>query len=154
MTPALPDRRVVQADARLLADWLRLRAALWPDCPADDHRADISRQLTQTGRYAAFLAFDAGNAVALLEIALRNDYVNGARFGSPVAFIEGLYVAPRHRRAGLATMMLAAAKAWALARGCSEMASDTGLDNLAAQAAHRALGFEETERVVFYRMAL
>lgn len=39
-------------------------------------------------------------------------------------------------------------------RGCAELASDTALDNLAAQAAHLALGFEETERVVFYRMAL
>jgi aminoglycoside 6'-N-acetyltransferase I len=37
---------------------------------------------------------------------------------------------------------------WALAEGCGELASDSLLENGAGHAAHRALGFEETERVV------
>lgn len=39
-------------------------------------------------------------------------------------------------------------------RGCTEFASDTGIDNFYAQALHRALGFEETERVVFFRKVI
>ncbi len=61
---------------------------------------------------------------------------------------------PAHRRSGVAGRLLGAAKDWSRDRGCAELASDTGLDNLVSQQAHQALGFEETERVVFYRMAL
>jgi aminoglycoside 6'-N-acetyltransferase I len=43
---------------------------------------------------------------------------------------------------------------WARARGCRELASDALLDNEASQRAHRALGFEETERVVYFSKKL
>jgi aminoglycoside 6'-N-acetyltransferase I len=44
--------------------------------------------------------------------------------------------------------------AWALGEGLSEIASDSLIDNVAAHAAHRALGFAETERVVYFRRPL
>ncbi|WP_046156017.1 aminoglycoside 6'-N-acetyltransferase [Chromobacterium vaccinii] len=134
--------------------WLALRAALWPHCPRGRHQEEIDAQSADVRRCAAFLVQDGqGEAVGLIELALRGDYVNGTR-SSPVAFVEGLYVAPEHRRAGMAALLLAAAKDWAIRRGCAELASDTGLDNQVSQHAHLALDFEETERVVFYRMAL
>jgi aminoglycoside 6'-N-acetyltransferase I len=43
---------------------------------------------------------------------------------------------------------------WALSEYCSELASDSLLENVAAHAAHRALGFEEMERVVYFRRTL
>ncbi|NHQ80951.1 GNAT family N-acetyltransferase [Chromobacterium vaccinii] len=144
---------VVPAASRPNA-WQALRAALWPHCPLDRHQEEIDAQSADVRRCAAFVALDGrGEAVGLIELALRVDYVNGAS-SSPVAFVEGLYVAPEHRRAGMAALLLAAAKDWAIRRGCAELASDTGLDNLVSQQAHLGLGFEETERVVFYRMAL
>lgn len=51
-------------------------------------------------------------------------------------------------------MLVAAAERWALARGCSEFASDAHLDNTASHAMHARLGFTETERVVFFRKPL
>ncbi|QEL57941.1 aminoglycoside 6'-N-acetyltransferase [Chromobacterium paludis] len=145
---------IAPASASLAPDWLRLRAALWPHCPLARHQQEIAQQLDRADGCAAFLALDeAAGPIGLLELALRNDYVNGTA-RSPVAFVEGLYVAPEHRRGGVAAQLLRAAQEWARQRGCAELASDTALDNLAAQAAHLALGFEETERVVFYRMAL
>ncbi|KJT50368.1 Aminoglycoside 6'-N-acetyltransferase, partial [Salmonella enterica subsp. enterica serovar Heidelberg str. RI-11-013343] len=36
-------------------------------------------------------------------------------------------------------------------KGCREMASDTTPENTISQKVHQALGFEETERVIFYR---
>ncbi|WP_434631765.1 aminoglycoside 6'-N-acetyltransferase [Chromobacterium sp. CV08] len=134
--------------------WLALRAALWPHCPRQRHQREIAAQLADPGRYAAFLTVDAQTvAIGLVELSLRGDYVNGTAT-SPVAFVEGLYVAAEHRRAGAGALLLDAARTWARGRGCAELASDTGLDNLVSQRAHLALGFEETERVVFYRMAL
>jgi aminoglycoside 6'-N-acetyltransferase I len=38
--------------------------------------------------------------------------------------------------------------------GCTELASDTQLDNAVSQAVHVRLGFVETERVVYYKTVL
>lgn len=94
---------------------------------------------------------NAKQPAGLAEVALRFDYVNGTTT-SPVAFLEGIYVTPLHRRSGVARELLFSVRAWARTRGCTELSSDTALDNCVSQAAHVALGFEETERVVFYRM--
>ena len=68
-----------------------------------------------------------------------------------MAFLEGLFVVAGSRRQGIARALVESVAAWALAEGCSELASDSLLDNTAAHAAHRALGFQETERVVYFR---
>jgi hypothetical protein len=47
-----------------------------------------------------------------------------------------------------------AGRAWARQRGRTEMASDVQLPNLRSQAVHERLGFEETERLVTYRMEI
>ena len=96
---------------------------------------------------------DDGVAVGLAEASLRRDYVNGCKT-SPVAFLEGIYVAPQHRRSGIAGQLVAAVEDWARAQGCTEFASDAALDNLQSHRMHAALGFEETQRVVYFRKLL
>lgn len=78
------------------------------------------------------------------------DYVNGCET-SPVVFLEGIYVKPEHRKSGAGRALCAAVGQWGAAAGCSEMASDANLTNTVSHAFHGALGFEETERVVFFR---
>jgi aminoglycoside 6'-N-acetyltransferase I len=75
-------------------------------------------------------------------------------FDLPVAFLEGIYVVPEFRLRGVARTLVDAVMIWAKAAGCHELASDSLLPNTDAHAAHRALGFEETERVVYFRKAL
>jgi aminoglycoside 6'-N-acetyltransferase I len=58
------------------------------------------------------------------------------------------------RRASDADRLVDAAEQWARARGCREMASDSLVENRAGQAAHRAVGYEETERHVCFRKRL
>jgi aminoglycoside 6'-N-acetyltransferase I len=41
-----------------------------------------------------------------------------------------------------------------MSMGCSEFASDTLLDNVESHKFHAALGFQETERVVYFRKIL
>ena len=135
----------------LIEAWLQLRTALWPDASEQEHRAEIAEQLVEPSRYGAYLAISGEKPVALAEVALRRDYVNGTET-SPVAFLEGIYVTPAQRRMGVARVLLDAVRDWAMEQGCTELASDTGLDNFVSKAAHEALGFEETERVVFYRL--
>jgi aminoglycoside 6'-N-acetyltransferase I len=135
--------------------WLELRSALWPDCPRDEHLAAMAAQLQAPQRFAQFVARDgeAGAPLGLAEAALRSDHVNGTQT-SPVAFLEGLYVVPAARRTGVAAALVGAVEQWARAKGCSELASDAAIGNRTGHRVHRALGFDETERVVYFRKAL
>jgi aminoglycoside 6'-N-acetyltransferase I len=139
--------RCTAADAR---GWLELRLALWA-WPREEHLAEMALMAANPQRFAAFVAYaDNEDALGLAEAAIRVDYVNGAQ-SSPVGFLEGLYVVPHARRKGVARALVAEVSRWARASGCSELASDAALANAASHAVHRALGFEETERVVFFR---
>ncbi len=122
---------------------------------AESHRAEVARAfLEQDGGFLALVAAtDAGEIIGFAEAALRGDYVNGCET-TPVTFLEGIYVEPSHRRTGVARALCLAVEAWGRAAGSREMASDADIANAAGQAFHTALGFEETERVVFFRRVL
>ncbi len=144
--------KITPAGSPDIADWIVLRAALWPR--AADHAGDVARMLAVPERFAAFLARgDDGAAVGFAEVSLRGDYVNGCET-SPVGFLEGIYVDPAHRRQGVARMLTEAVENWVVSCGCSELASDALLDNVESHGMHAALGFAETERVVVFRKVL
>jgi aminoglycoside 6'-N-acetyltransferase I len=136
------------------AGWLDMRLALWPDATADEHRGYMAISLAQPERFLQLMMYDPGRQpVGFIEGSIRGDYVNGTET-SPVGFVEGVYVAPAWRRRGVARQLFAAIGDWARARGCRELASDALLENEASQRAHRALGFRETERVVYFTKLL
>lgn len=142
--------QVRAARAADLPHWQRLRQALWPG--DEDSIAELALVL-QEPDHCCLLAFVDGQPAGFAELSLRHDYVNGTD-SSPVGFLEGWYVTPGHRRQGLGAQLVRAARAWARSQGCSELASDARLEDAAAQAAHRACGFAETERVVYFRIGL
>jgi len=128
--------------------WLRMRIALWPDGSPTEHLAAMAEALARS-LYVRLALDSAGAAVGFVEAAKRVDYVNGTT-SSPVAFLEGLYVEPAARRRGVARVLVESVVGWALEQGLSELASDSLIDNASAHAAHRGLGFAETERVVCF----
>jgi aminoglycoside 6'-N-acetyltransferase I len=135
------------------SDWLALRRALWPQCPGVEHETEIAAAAAAPAKYMQFMACAGPKPLGLAEAAVRHEYVNGAQT-SPVVFLEGIYVVPSARRRGIAAQLIAAVSACAAAAGYRELASDAQLENLASHALHAALGFEATERVVFFRKAL
>lgn len=133
------------------AGWIALRRQLWPEESGEGHAAEVDDALANSDTFAAFVAVDAAGAVmGFLEAAMRFDYVNGCE-GSPVAFLEGIYVAPAFRKQGVARALIAAFEDWARGKGVREMASDAEIGNRVSHAMHHALGFAETERVVYFR---
>lgn len=134
-----------------VSSWRSLRHALWPHASADDHARETEQLLAEPFRYAMVIAVSfKGEALGFAEAAVRHDYVNGCD-NSPVLFLEGIYVVPDMRRQGIARALCAAIEQWGASHGCAEFASDSAIDNVDGQALHRALGFDETERVVFFR---
>lgn len=151
MSDAWLVRAATRADLQV---WAQLRQALWPDGDLAGHADDIEEQLAKPERAGAFLAVDEdGIAFGFAEATVRGDYVNGTE-SSPVAFLEGWYVRPQYQHRGAGRALIAAIESWASECGCSELASDALLDNLSAHRAHEACGFEETERVVYFRRVL
>lgn len=142
-------------------EWARLRATLWPEGSVAHHCEELedtlARMADDDGDLVAFAAIatvdEVETMVGFAEAALRRDYVNGCET-SPVAFLEGIFVSPDHRRRGVARALCRAVEDWGRARGCQEFASDADIANVASQDMHRALGFDETERVVYFRKLL
>lgn len=134
--------------------WEKMRDALWPSRPGE-HAAEIAGFFA-TGWVLptqCFIAFDAaGKAAGFVEISIR-PYAEGCHSGN-VAFIEGWYVAPQWRRKHVGRQLVETAEAWALEQACTELASDTELDNDVSAVAHMALGFEEVNRSINFRKSL
>lgn len=135
--------------------WVALRAQLWRDTSLDQHRNEAAAMLAKSPEEGiAFLdVVNDADIRAFAEAALRNDHVNGCET-SPVAFLEGIFVHPDDQGSGIGRQLWRSVQSWAQERGCSELASDAHLDNEASHAFHRALGFEETSRVVYFRKPL
>ena len=129
-------------------NWLMLRCRLWPVSSESEHLRDMADTLRRGHHVRLAFAAD-GSAIGFVEASKRVDYVNGTT-SSPVVFIEGLYVEAAARRTGVARTLVDGVENWARAEGCSELASDSPLENVEAHAAHRALGFEEMEGVVYF----
>jgi GNAT superfamily N-acetyltransferase len=119
-----------------------------------NHNMESIIEIATIGEAVAFIARNAANeAVGFAEATLRHDYVNGCS-SSPVLFLEGIYVRPVVRRKGIARSLCNAVADWGKSLGCVEFGSDAPLENSASHALHTALGFEETQRVVFFRKPL
>lgn len=135
-----------------LDDWAAMRLALWPDEP--DLRAEAAAMLGDPSPDVLNLICRVGGAAAgIAEASLRHDYVNGCET-SPVVFLEGIYVGELYRKSGIARALAERVAEWGRTQGCTEFASDALLNNHASHAFHAAIGFAETERVVFFRREL
>jgi aminoglycoside 6'-N-acetyltransferase I len=146
-------RLATKADADA---WLAMRVALWPDAKPGELRGEVTAFFAARSEplmpHQVFVAEADGKIVGMLELSLR-PYADGCA-SAPAPFIEGWYVAPDMRQQGIGGALVKAAEAWAAARGHTEIASDTLLDNTVSERAHRALGFEEVERAIRFRKAL
>ena len=98
--------------------WLALRVQLWPHDSPEEHLKGMADTLARQHYVRLALSADAA-AVGFVEASRRVDYVNGTS-SSPVAFLEGLYVAPPSRGQGVARALVESVRLWAERAGCRE----------------------------------
>lgn len=140
-------RPVIDGDLWL---WAEMRGELWPGS-IETLRDEIEAYFTghSVDIVEAFMAEDAGGTVVgFMELNIRN-FAEGSR--SPrLPYVEAWYVKPEYRGQGYGRAMMQRAEQWAREKGFQELASDTEFDNEVSIAAHKHLGFKETERIVCF----
>ena len=142
-------RRAGPGDEAVYAE---IRVELWPGIPAQEN-AEECRQNLAAGDQAILLAeTPRGETVGFAEVSLR-PLADGCST-TPVGYLEGWYVRPHARHRGVGRRLMAAAEQWAREQGCTEMASDTELGNVASEEAHQRLGYAIVGRVVAFRKSL
>ena len=129
---------------------VRMRQALWPDSEAGEVDALLEGADPPTVTFVA--ESPSGEPQAFAEVGLRG-YAEGC-VTSPVAYLEGIWVDPEARRAGVAAALVRLAEEWGVALGLQELASDVEPDNAASLAFHRAVGFEDVGDVACFRVRL
>lgn len=132
--------------------WGQMAGKLWPEINAREHRERVDWMLADPKKRLAIGLFDNQSACGFAELTVR-EFANGCE-QMPVPFLEGIWIAPHCRSGGFGRRLVLWLENWCLENGYSELGSDVELDNIGSQNAHKKWGFEETERVVYFRKSL
>jgi aminoglycoside 6'-N-acetyltransferase I len=131
--------------------WLIMYRQLFSGHSDEALLAEMGR-IFKSGKRSAYVAQVDGMPVGFAEYALR-DYANGCH-SQPVPFLEGIWIDAAYRGQGIAKALVHYLEQKARMAGFKEFGSDVELDNYPSQLMHERLGFEQTEKVIFYRKVL
>lgn len=130
--------------------WNEMRKALYTILDNEDYEQEM-QQISDSNEYFSYFVIDNSNQIlGLVELSSRN-IVDGC-LSSPVAYLEGLYLKEEYRGRGIGKKVIRMILKWCKERGFSELATDTELTNVKAQNFYKTVGFEETDRVVEFRI--
>ncbi len=135
-----------------LSRWAEMRHRFWPSATIEEHSAKIKESFGKPD-FLSFVA-EANNdeLVGFSEVSIR-PFANGCK-EQPVVFVEGIWVEDSFRKRGIGHSLIEAIEDWARENGFRELGSDCAISNSISISAHHAWGFEETERVVYFRKDL
>ena len=148
--PAASIRPLEAADRN---EWLRLRCALWSHhdpAELEAEAVEIAGRLETTPVFVA--EGPDGLLCGMVEAAIRT-----SAFGCTtdrIGYLEAWYVEREWRRQGIGRALVERAEAWARARGCTEMASDTTPRYPLSPAVHERLGYRVVKRKIHFRKEL
>lgn len=144
--------QMIEATRDRIPEWRALREELYPGVETEFHTREMDLILAADDAVCFLGVSTSGEVVALLELTLRN-YVDGC-LGSPVGYIEGIYIRPEWRGENRGLQLVDFAERFFRDRGCRDMAADSELANTAAQGFLTRAGFAETYRIVEYKKSL
>lgn len=120
----------------------RMMGALWPESEA---AYDFANEVV-------YVWDEDGTIGGFASVSVRS-WVEGSS-SEPCPHVEGWYVEPALRQRGVGRALMDAIAAWARQRGFRELTSDAELQNEGSLAAHKAIGFEPTVRLQYFRKLL
>ena len=136
-----------------LNEWLRLRKCLWDATSEADHKQEMVEIIDHPDSQFVLVAeHEGGKLIGFLEASIR-PFVEDCETDH-VGYLEGWYVQPEVRGRGIGRELVRIAEQWAREKGCEEMASDAEMGNDLSIAAHQALGYAETSRLIHLRKEL
>ena len=129
-----------------------MRHDLYGSLTSGFHEKEMEGIFASEAWHCRFITDENNRVIGLVELSSRN-IVDGC-LSSPVAYLEGLYLAPEHRGKGIGSDIIKILIQWCKKKGYSEFATDTEIKNEKAQRFYKSLGFKEVDRVVEYRLEL
>jgi len=150
---AITYRRATRNDIDAMTDLLFLLYDGMGSGLSQDELLAENEQLFTDANQVFFFAFDGDKPVGISHGSLRREYVNGANDGLK-GYLEAIYVLPDYRKNGIAAELVKNIERWAARNGCREMASDCLLNNADSYKFHLKIGYEETERNIFFLKTL
>lgn len=81
--------------------------------------------------------------------SIRHDYVEGAD-KSPTGYLEGIYVEEEFRNNGIAKEFMKRGEQWLKSNDCSQIGSDTWLNDTESRKFHKKIGFREEDELVHF----
>lgn len=139
----------MNGDSRILAE---MAVNMWDSHTVDELEAKFIETLNSE-KAALFIKYVNNIPVGFGQCGLRTDYVEGTE-GSPVGYLEGIFVKEEYRKNGYAKELLCACEMWAKDKGYQEFASDCELNNIGSFKFHMAMGFEEANRIICFKKNL
>jgi len=139
-------RKATNIESRVLAE---MAIQIWDSNIIDELEAEIIETLNDE-QSAFFIKYVNNVPVGFARCGLRTDYVEGTE-SSPVGYLEGIFVREDYRNNGYAKEMLFTCEMWAKNMGCTEFASDCELDNIGSLNFHKAMGFDEANRIICFK---
>jgi len=139
---------IVKIDTNNFSEFVNMAHLLFPK-ESREHLCDIYNKAFATDREFGYFWQIENKFAGIMHISIRHEYVNGTD-GSPVVFIEAIYVLPQYRKMGIGKHLLKFAENFAKERGIKQIASDCYTDNAESESFHKACGFEEKERVICF----
>lgn len=129
-------------------DWFLLAQKLFPDYDPSLLERDL-KLVVSKNKHQTYLAKEGNVYIGFATVSTRTDYVEGSGT-SPVGYLEAIYVESDYRKSTIATLLYKECEKWASTKSCTEMGSDTWLDNPGAQKFHEKLGFKEEDKLIHY----
>ena len=143
---------VRKAGIENLEEAAELAVLMWNENTVQELVDEFSALILK-GNAQFFLKYHQDMPVGFAQCQLRYDYVEGTDT-SPVGYLEGIFIREEHRHKGYAKELLSECEKWAKQKGCKEFASDCEIDNESSLGFHRALGFEEANRIICFTKKL
>lgn len=129
-------------------DLLEMALALWKDFSRQELKKAL-HEIEESDNKEVFFAQDKETLVGFVYVSIRYDYVEGAD-ASPTGYLEGIYVRPDFRKAGVAHELFKLGEQWAAQKGCHQMGSDTWEWNKSSIDFHLKIGFTKEDTLVHF----